>query len=412
MKRKIAMVACEKKYMERMQQMWNKYYEADITLYGATSIDELETKTDLDELDLIMIDEKYIQQDMDKIIFLKKGNAIIYLTEISSKENKGNHEVLYKYQQVSHIYAYVKDWMRRNVHYELNTYKDEKKQLSYKYGDPANINHMDLQILKNINIDLVPISDVQEGSLLYNLEELVLFEEFCKRGLKENNAWDLICQICSVLRSLEDYLLDVHHISLQLSHIYYHENTNKIKLLYIPLTQEVAGKNFMMDLEKIIQFILHSIEESSTIHASGQNLFHPQTVVFSNLQEAAEQSRKRIVAKENGETTLLMEREAHPYLIRKSTGEKIWIRNKIFKIGKDRKMVDYCIGDNPAISKNHADIKIQDGSFFVVDHHSLNATMLNGKIIPPEKWMELKDEDCLIFANEKFDFYKNDIKES
>lgn len=405
MKRKIGAVIFERKYLERLQTMWNKNYADEIELYGSGSMDELKSMVDIQKLDLVLVDENC---SLDELI---KDRSIIYLTEMSQNKEKKGEVTLYKYQQVSRIYQYVKEWIMKKDREDFSVQGLSKDSLIYRYGDKNKINQVDLEILKNIDIDLVPILQVDEERLQYSLRELVTLEEICMDKISEKDAWDMIGQICTLLVELEDYLLDPHHVSLQINHIFYHKKSGKIKLIYIPIAQEVDETQMLSELEKVIQKILHNVCESSTIQAGGQITNNPQTVVFSNLQAAAEQSKRRIASKVQGETTLLIEEEKYPYLIRKSTGEKIWIKSNLFKIGKDIKMVDYCIGDNPAISKNHADIKTQNGIFYVVDHHSLNATMLNGKKIPPEKWMQLQDEDCLILANEKFDFYKNGYKE-
>ena len=98
-----------------------------------------------------------------------------------------------------------------------------------------------------------------------------------------------------------------------------------------------------------------------------------------------------------------MERDV-PHLIRKKNQERIEIHGNIFKIGKDKKYVDYCISDNPAISKSHADIVKQGDAYFLIDHHSLNATILNGRKIPPKELMPLHIGDKITLANEQFDF--------
>lgn len=44
------------------------------------------------------------------------------------------------------------------------------------------------------------------------------------------------------------------------------------------------------------------------------------------------------------------------YLVRKKNNERIKITKDVFYIGKERSFVDYFIGDNPAISRSHANI--------------------------------------------------------
>ena len=49
-------------------------------------------------------------------------------------------------------------------------------------------------------------------------------------------------------------------------------------------------------------------------------------------------------------------KEEYPYLLRFSTGESIEINRPIFRIGKDKKAVDYSVGDNMFVSRFHCSI--------------------------------------------------------
>ena len=57
-------------------------------------------------------------------------------------------------------------------------------------------------------------------------------------------------------------------------------------------------------------------------------------------------------------------------LIRKKNNERITITKAVFKIGKERRKVDYCISDNTNISRSHADVVFKDGQFFIIDNNA------------------------------------------
>lgn len=104
------------------------------------------------------------------------------------------------------------------------------------------------------------------------------------------------------------------------------------------------------------------------------------------------------------ETTLLQTSMRIPFLVRKSTKEKILINRDVFKIGKERSYVDYYV-DNDAVSRSHADIIRQKDIFFVIDHNSLNHTFLEGKKIPAKQYVRLESGQSFMLANEEFTFY-------
>ena len=110
------------------------------------------------------------------------------------------------------------------------------------------------------------------------------------------------------------------------------------------------------------------------------------------------------------ETTVLDKEQYVYYLLRRKNHEKIVINRPIFKLGKEKNYVDYCISDNAAVSRNHAEIIIQDGEYYIRDNDSLNHTYINGTMIPVKENVVLYEEDVIFLANESFVFKKEKLK--
>ena len=110
------------------------------------------------------------------------------------------------------------------------------------------------------------------------------------------------------------------------------------------------------------------------------------------------------------ETTVLDNEQYVYYLLRKKNNEKIVINRPIFKLGKEKNYVDYCISDNAAVSRNHAEIIVQDGEYYIRDNDSLNHTYINGTLIPAKENIDLYEEDVIFLANEAFVFKKEKLK--
>ena len=98
-------------------------------------------------------------------------------------------------------------------------------------------------------------------------------------------------------------------------------------------------------------------------------------------------------------------RVIHGRLCRVSTGENIEIDKEVFRVGKERSYVDYCVTNNGAVSRNHADIITRGNRHFVMDLNSKNRTFINGKVIPVREETEIFNGDSLKLANEEFVFY-------
>lgn len=106
-------------------------------------------------------------------------------------------------------------------------------------------------------------------------------------------------------------------------------------------------------------------------------------------------------------TVVLNESEIpkNPYLIKISTNEKIQINKQVFKIGKERKSVDYCVKNNGAVSRHHADIIEENHNYYIKDLHSTNCTYINRMEIAPGQLKKLNNGDVIMLANEIFEFY-------
>lgn len=106
-----------------------------------------------------------------------------------------------------------------------------------------------------------------------------------------------------------------------------------------------------------------------------------------------------------GETTLLGGGASGAYLIRKKNGEKIMINLQSFKIGKERKRVNYCVADNTTVSRLHCEIRRKGADYYVVDQGSANYTYVNGVQLSPNKETLLSDQSVLKLSDEEFEFH-------
>ena len=111
---------------------------------------------------------------------------------------------------------------------------------------------------------------------------------------------------------------------------------------------------------------------------------------------------------EIGETMILgvdsSEIQIHPQLIRAKNNERINLNKPVFRIGKEKSYVDYCVSDNKAVSRSHANIIKRGDRFFIVDTNSTNHTYVNGGMIQSNVEIPLSHETKIQLANEEFEF--------
>lgn len=93
------------------------------------------------------------------------------------------------------------------------------------------------------------------------------------------------------------------------------------------------------------------------------------------------------------------------FLLRIKNNEKIPLEKNKFRIGTDKKNTDYCINDNNAVSRLHAEIRKKNGSYFLIDRDSTNHTYLNEHAVDSNSEIKLIDKSRIKLANEEFIFY-------
>ena len=93
-----------------------------------------------------------------------------------------------------------------------------------------------------------------------------------------------------------------------------------------------------------------------------------------------------------------------PKLTRRATGVTVNIDKPVFRIGKERDKVDFCITENRTVSRVHATIYTRSGSCYIEDNNSTNRTYINGTPVPANMEIKIKSGDVLKLSNEEFDF--------
>jgi hypothetical protein len=111
-----------------------------------------------------------------------------------------------------------------------------------------------------------------------------------------------------------------------------------------------------------------------------------------------------VLGQGSNETTVLSGASARGTLTRNKTGERVSINKEVFKIGRERSRVDYCISDNTAVGRHHATIITRNGESFIVDQNSRNFTFVNDVKSAPNVETKLNNGDKVCLADEEFTF--------
>lgn len=136
-----------------------------------------------------------------------------------------------------------------------------------------------------------------------------------------------------------------------------------------------------------------------------------QTGVLSSSGVESNECQETTLLEENSREQfdssdeLIAQRIHYPVLYRKSTNERITVDKPVYRIGKEKKYVDYFVANNGAVSRSHADIITRGNKYFIIDLNSKNKTFINGRVIPVHTEIRLEDGDAVRLGNEDFVFY-------
>ena len=153
------------------------------------------------------------------------------------------------------------------------------------------------------------------------------------------------------------------------------------------------------DPQDMAQAIINGINEGSREFMQTEEPRLPEPKIIPSLNE-----EKRPVVPELKKRDIPRPVVKYPTLTRRATGVTVNIDKPVFRIGKERDKVDFCVTENRTVSRLHATIYSRNGSCFVEDNNSTNRTYINGTPVLPDREIKLKSGDVLKLSDEEFDF--------
>ena len=397
---KICVVSHELQYGKRLEDYW--------TAHGLSQI-KVETVSDFEKIkedsvyDLFLCEEEQTREQWN-------GKLVVTLVSDFNKEQAQNKLAKYQrpqdvYEKLLHLCEKREDTIQQMI--ALEKAVDGKEQILIYEKEPGATDSYAVGILENCPMEgLIPLhkKNQEEGKIKYYIHGKLTLREFLLSRGTDRQLLQILKDIFDVLIRIEDYMLDRNQLVLQMDYIYLHQLTGKPSLIYIPEVNKtkqswIAGyQELMTQVSEIMKN--HVAQEASyMIPLTGTKAepvqireplqYNQRTEFFPDMQ------------KTSIEHTVSFS-EQKPRLFWKKNQKQIVIDRKIFKIGKEKKFVDLWISDNPAVSRNHADLVYQGNQMYLIDKESLNFTYINGKKIPANVKTLLHDKDCIRLANEEF----------
>ena len=420
---KIAILERDKAYLERLIFFLEEHHGESFEINAVESLEEL-------DLEIMQCSALFFGDDgeVDAALF-PATVAVGYLTE----NDEQDEQHINKYQSMEQIYkrmmrlcetANVVDnvmQQEQEAPYQAETMTEAGETYRVYRIAEEQIDRLAVKMLAGNRVKGLPQTVYRDGSLKVRITGMEsLYEYFCKTGVQraKEQLLKFFADMITTALSLEEYMLSLDRLLLDPREIYVSEQADRVLIPYIPIQCDVQ-KDAGQCLEEIREFC-SVLSEAFAVESSVQNdsadieAAAPESTGSDEVQEDADaygsteefdqlqkNARESLELKER---TRNLKDEKIPYIVRKRTGEQIVINRNLFKLGKDASYVDYCIRDNPAVSRNHADLVRKPDGYYLVDKGSLNHTFVNGKKLAVDEYRKLEDGCLMQLANEVFEF--------
>lgn len=342
--------------------------------------------------------------------------------------------------------------------------KDCKMTINIKLSSDDEINSKELDFFtgKCPRGFLVP-SSYKRNTIKYTGPISISLYKKLKKPITKYDFFFIIEQLVDVTQKIKDKNLFLTKLILDLKNVYINETTKEVQFIYVPIASCSSDADIISFIKSVIYSAKPSVEDDMdyisrfVYFINSLNGYDPDRVErfiaqeckaavniikrhrAEQLRSATDKSESReeysncsddeatgLIGDDDEDTQMLngdedtgllsgyydstddeateFIKKICPTLRRVSTDEIISIDKPVFRIGKDKRYVDYYVTDNNSVSRSHADIITRGSRYFVIDLGSKNKTFINNKIIPVQTEVEILDGNKLKLASEEFTF--------
>lgn len=333
------------------------------------------------------------------------------------------------------------------------------RYFSAKLGWKEHFDSREIEMLYSSAVPaLIPPSSVQgrrNNIMRFDISPYTTLEYYLSFALSCEQFSELLLSCVETFQKMQKVYLNYKNLVLDQDKIYIQLNDRSIHFIYLPLAdslREASIQDFfrhimtrvsrstyelslfidectawlerpaVFTLEEFTAVIRQRMYKAERIPApavgvecasQGDPYYHPP--IDSSMQWQGEPQTPVPVEKTSPlsagpKGTVLLQEPApsqpvpHAYLTRMKTGERISLPIFPFLVGSEVGTVTYCIGDNPAVSRRHAQFTMEDGRICLTDLGSTNKTYVNDCALAPSSPCPMEGDAKIRFANEPFTF--------
>lgn len=420
---KIAILDEDKAYLERLVFFLEEHHRDSFEISAVNCLDDLDQE-------ITQYNALFFSDDVAVDAALFPADIVVgYLTEKSETDE----QYINKYQSMEQIYRRMMNLCEEEKDTaaddsakaaESDKAAEQPEQLSessalkaetvtadgetyrvYYIGEDQ-VDRLAIRMLAGNRIKGLFQTEYQNGGVRIRITGMKSLYEYIHKNNTPRGKEQLLkffADMIATARSLEEYMLSADRLMLNPREIYVNQAEDRVLIPYIPVKSDEPqdSRQCLEQIRDLCSALIESISKDDfDVPEAPENNAEESgsTAGVGNLQQKAKESQKL------KEATKTIRKAVQPFIVRKRTRERIVINRNLFKLGKDASYVDYCIKDNPAVSRNHADIVRKQDGFYLVDKGSLNHTFVNGKKLAADEYRKLENGCLIQLADEVFEF--------
>ncbi|MFG6369927.1 MAG: FHA domain-containing protein [Lachnospiraceae bacterium] len=449
---RIAILEKDEAYLERLIIFLKEHHEESFEIYTAKESADWDHLGFKDiEAEAVLFDALFLGDELAASGGFPQDMVTGYLTE----KEEVSEQYISKYQSMEQIYrrmmqlceASKASGQEKKLAVEEPPKEKEKRQLAAGYdlkpktetvsGETYRVYHiaedqvdkLAVRMMTGNRIKGLPEAVYQDGALKIHITDrknLCAFVHQNNTPKGKERLLKLFSGMLTTALGLDEYMLCADRLLLDPMEIYLNAAEDRAVIPYIPIKngERKDVKQCLVEIRDLCNALLQAmeLESSDAIQTKKEDSVQPPkedlvqvpvnaspeiTKVVKNVVEQEKETKTEQLDRpqNNGIDSAKPSTENVPYLIRKRTREKIVINRSLFKLGKEAAYVDYCISDNPTVSRNHADIVRRQDGYYLVDKNSLNHSFVNGKKLAADEYRKLENGCLIQLADEVFEFF-------
>lgn len=315
-----------------------------------------------------------------------------------------------------------------------------------KFRESFNPREVDMLTSGVVPMFVIPrsVQGRRNNRISYDISVYSTLDYYLSYILSREQFADLLLQCIKVFEEMQSLYLSYQNVVLDFDKIYVLLSDRSLHFIYLPLNikkkrkinpkKEVSLKKFFLKLikgancstleqvefsssctqylEMTSRFVLEEFKTKikSLIQCEETNGIvsevvseskQPQNIYVSPISE--ESLNQPIVQKSNANlSNATQSLDMVGYLLRTKNQEKIVVSTVPFLLGSEQEVVQYWISENKSVSRQHAEISIQNNQWVLIDKGSTNKSFVNGVALSPHSPKVLNEGDAIKLSNEYF----------